>query len=216
MHEACSDPPLTLVSQPITSLTLSFDGTLLVSASEDGNCIVWDVASRQILHKFTSHKGPVSQVTCLLRPPELVTGSASAQTNTPMPWKPFKRIIATDEEQQRTESWQIISDAPLLEKAMPTSTTLNTTLTAPLITPAAAAMPATAAPQLPLAPAPSIPPSATSAAYNTADTALQERVSTLQKELKRVQSHYEKSRAMHEQMYHLAVDTFIAKRRKHS
>ncbi|KAI8144222.1 WD40-repeat-containing domain protein [Fennellomyces sp. T-0311] len=96
-------------SGTVTSLALSFDGSLLISASEDGNCIVWDVTSRQPLRKFESHKGPVTHITCILRPSELVTGSSS-NVSVPMPWKTFKRTLATEEEEQRTESLQLLVD----------------------------------------------------------------------------------------------------------
>ena len=93
----------------MTSLALSFDGSLLISASEDGNCTVWDVISRQPLRKFESHKGPITHVSCILRPSELVTGNSS-NTSVPMPWKTFKRTLATEEEEQRTESFQLMMD----------------------------------------------------------------------------------------------------------
>ncbi|KAI7853291.1 WD40-repeat-containing domain protein [Circinella umbellata] len=96
-------------SGTVTSLALSFDGSLLISASEDGNCIVWDVTSRQPLRKFESHKGPITHVSCILRPSELVTGN-SISTSVPMPWKTFKRTLATEEEEQRTESFQLMMD----------------------------------------------------------------------------------------------------------
>ncbi|RKP35853.1 quinon protein alcohol dehydrogenase-like superfamily [Dimargaris cristalligena] len=44
-------------SDAITGLQLTMDGTLLVSASADERCIVWDVFSRQQLRTFTQHKG---------------------------------------------------------------------------------------------------------------------------------------------------------------
>ncbi|ORZ04262.1 WD40-repeat-containing domain protein [Absidia repens] len=91
----------------IHSLSLSFDGTILISGSEDGNCIVWDVASRQSLRKFESHKGPVSHVSCILRPNELLTG-ATQHKSTPMPWKSFKRsIVSVDEERKQGVTQQL-------------------------------------------------------------------------------------------------------------
>lgn len=93
----------------INSLTLSFDGTILISGAEDGNCIVWDVMSRQPLRKFESHKGPISHVACFLRPIELHPDTAT-QNVTPMPWKQLKRAMPTSEEEHRDASLQVIQN----------------------------------------------------------------------------------------------------------
>lgn len=91
----------------INSLALSFDGTTMISGGEDGNCIVWDVLSRQPLRKFENHKGPISHVSCFLRPLELQSNIAH-QTITPAPWKQLKRALPTSEEERRDTSMQII------------------------------------------------------------------------------------------------------------
>lgn len=44
-------------SKKVNSLSLSFDGSLLVSGSDDETCIVWDCQSRQALRSFTNHRG---------------------------------------------------------------------------------------------------------------------------------------------------------------
>lgn len=43
--------------ESITSLSLSLDGSLLVSGSKDGAVIVWDTSSGQSLRTFPQHKG---------------------------------------------------------------------------------------------------------------------------------------------------------------
>ncbi|KAK9241319.1 WD40-repeat-containing domain protein [Lipomyces kononenkoae] len=43
----------------VLSLDLSFDGTLLVSGSEDGTVIVWDIATHQVLKNIKPGRGPV-------------------------------------------------------------------------------------------------------------------------------------------------------------
>jgi pre-rRNA-processing protein IPI3 len=98
-----------LHSGPVYSLSLSFDGSLLISASEDGNCLVWDVASRQSLRKFESHKGPVTHVSCIMRPNELLTGAAQSKS-APMPWKSFKRTIVPLSEERNGGVEQQITD----------------------------------------------------------------------------------------------------------
>ncbi|KAJ3286636.1 Pre-rRNA-processing protein ipi3 [Borealophlyctis nickersoniae] len=84
-------------SQSITSLDLSFDGTLLLSGSEDGTAIVWDTASRQSLRTFSQHKSPVSDVRILLRPPELMDAAGSSHLiPTFKPFKRFQKSSTTD------------------------------------------------------------------------------------------------------------------------
>ena len=64
----------------IQSLSLSMDGSRLVSGSQDGSVIVWDTRSRQSLRTFDHHKGifekrsqkgPVTSVWVMLSPPFL-------------------------------------------------------------------------------------------------------------------------------------------------
>ena len=42
-----------------TTIALSFDGTLLVSADKSGEIFVWDVGSRQVLRKIKGQTGMV-------------------------------------------------------------------------------------------------------------------------------------------------------------
>ncbi|KAJ3318336.1 WD repeat-containing protein 18 [Boothiomyces sp. JEL0866] len=55
----------------IHQLCFSMDESLLVSASDDGTCQVWDVASRQSVRTFTK-KTPLTTCAVILQPPELV------------------------------------------------------------------------------------------------------------------------------------------------
>ncbi|KAI8969259.1 quinon protein alcohol dehydrogenase-like superfamily [Mycotypha africana] len=98
----------------INSLALSFDGTVLISGSDDGSCIVWDVLSRQLLRKFELHKGPVTHVSCFLKPLQLhseyTNNTTQQQSNIPMPWKPLKRALATSDEEYRDASYQVLTN----------------------------------------------------------------------------------------------------------
>ncbi|KAK9484111.1 quinon protein alcohol dehydrogenase-like superfamily [Lipomyces starkeyi] len=49
----------------ILSLDLSFDGTLLVSGSQDGTVIVWDISTHQVLRNIKPGRGPVHFVKVL-------------------------------------------------------------------------------------------------------------------------------------------------------
>ncbi|KAI8049125.1 WD40-repeat-containing domain protein [Gilbertella persicaria] len=183
----------------ITSLTLSFDGTLLISGAEDGNCIVWDVVSRQPLRKFELHKGHVSHVACFLRPVELHPNAQQQQQQwAPMPWKPLKRAIATSEEEHRDASQQIIQHTMMdlaaqqqLVEAGPLYSSLSSELK-----------------------------SIQKAADNIRDmktdnssAGLQNQVNALQAELVRLSEHHKKSKSLHNEMYNLLVDKFMESRR---
>eukprot|EP00842_Homolaphlyctis_polyrhiza_P006172 jgi/Hompol1/6556/HPOL_000746-RA len=69
MRDADADPQVFRGhTGPITCMSLSMDETLLVTGSEDGDCIVWDSATRQALRTFKAHKTPVSFVKVVLKP----------------------------------------------------------------------------------------------------------------------------------------------------
>ena len=40
----------------VTSITFSFDGKLVLSASADGKILLWDIETRQVIRKFEGHK----------------------------------------------------------------------------------------------------------------------------------------------------------------
>eukprot|EP00128_Syssomonas_multiformis_P006610 Colp12_sorted_trinity150504_noHs@24115 len=66
--DVSEDVAFTGHSDSVNGLGVSLDGSLLVSASADGLVLVWDTSSRQILKRFTSHKGAVTQLHVLQRP----------------------------------------------------------------------------------------------------------------------------------------------------
>ncbi|ORX94622.1 WD40 repeat-like protein [Basidiobolus meristosporus CBS 931.73] len=89
-------------TEPAHSLALSFDGTLLISGSEDGSAMVWDVTSRQMLRSFTQHKGPITNVAVILKPADLMNTMAGT-TVLPTPIQPFKRIQKSSQEARLDE-----------------------------------------------------------------------------------------------------------------
>ncbi|KAF7732901.1 Pre-rRNA-processing protein ipi3 [Apophysomyces ossiformis] len=185
-------------SGTITSLALSFDASILISSSEDGNCIVWDVVSRQPLRKFESHKGPVTHVACFLRPAELATG-ASAQKILPMPWKSFKRAMPTQEEEKRTESEHLIMNSHMDMKQHQWLVEAG-----PLYS------------SIPSALEPIRRVKETLRTINTEDSSnsLQSQITALQSELVRLHEHHSKVKSLHDEMYNTMVDEFMTKRRK--
>ncbi|KAN0021708.1 hypothetical protein ACTFIU_003852 [Dictyostelium citrinum] len=56
-------------TKAITSLSLSMDGSLLISGSMDGNCNIWDTFSRQIVRSIANTiKGSISSLIVLMNP----------------------------------------------------------------------------------------------------------------------------------------------------
>ena len=61
--------------EPVTSLSLSLTGALLLAGTAAGNVHVYDVPSHQLLRTINAHSGPglaVTFLTTLLKPPDLV------------------------------------------------------------------------------------------------------------------------------------------------
>ena len=63
----------------IVCLATSQTGTRLVSGGKDGRVVVWDVASRQVLKIFNRHKGTITNVLVVPRPPDLFGGGGGRQ-----------------------------------------------------------------------------------------------------------------------------------------
>ncbi|RKO91313.1 WD40-repeat-containing domain protein [Blyttiomyces helicus] len=84
-------------SQSVLSLSLSFDGTLLVSASEDGTAIVWDTVSLQALRTFPQQKSPITDATVIIKPAELMDASVHHTL-------PVVKSFKTFQQQQRPGS----------------------------------------------------------------------------------------------------------------
>lgn len=82
-------------TKTVTCLSLSMDDSLLVSGSEDGECIVWDTLTRQSLRSFKNHKEPVSSVKVILKPSAL--NSSETKDSKPSVG-PFKRYPITSDE----------------------------------------------------------------------------------------------------------------------
>ncbi|KAI9207607.1 quinon protein alcohol dehydrogenase-like superfamily [Polychytrium aggregatum] len=83
-------------SQTITDLCLSFDGSLMLSSSEDGTAIVWDTSSRQAIRNFAQHKAAVTSATIIFRPPELLDANAKPIRPAPRALKRYQKSAETD------------------------------------------------------------------------------------------------------------------------
>eukprot|EP01100_Stratorugosa_tubuloviscum_P013823 TRINITY_DN70_c3_g4_i1.p1 TRINITY_DN70_c3_g4~~TRINITY_DN70_c3_g4_i1.p1 ORF type:complete len:457 (-),score=200.10 TRINITY_DN70_c3_g4_i1:113-1417(-) len=55
-------------TKPINAVCFSWDGSWLVSGSEDGTAIVWDLFTRQPVRSFTNHKGAITNIELIMNP----------------------------------------------------------------------------------------------------------------------------------------------------
>ncbi|KAJ3158142.1 Pre-rRNA-processing protein ipi3 [Geranomyces michiganensis] len=87
----------------VSSLAFSFDGSLLLSGSDDGTAIVWDTASKQAMRTFSTHKTPVTSVSVLLQPPHLGDPGAAGQllASAVRPWQKHVADAETEGSSQR-------------------------------------------------------------------------------------------------------------------
>ena len=81
---------------PISALALSLSCTHLLAGTQSGDIHIHALPSHQHLRTLSSHSGPITHLSVLLRPPDLV--GASGQTKSDewplMEIKPFERMRA--------------------------------------------------------------------------------------------------------------------------
>eukprot|EP01132_Coremiostelium_polycephalum_P002099 gene2099-2587_t len=68
-------------NKSISSLGLSFDGSLLISGSIDGVCNIWDSFSRQIVRSITNVKGALSSITVTINPIDTLNFNSTGDNN---------------------------------------------------------------------------------------------------------------------------------------
>ncbi|XP_022087826.1 WD repeat-containing protein 18-like isoform X2 [Acanthaster planci] len=79
-------------SKPVTCLSVSMDGTLLVSGSQDNTACIWHINSKQQIRTL-NHKGAVSNVKFTPSPGNLV----NSQSKPTFPLQTFKRHLLSAE-----------------------------------------------------------------------------------------------------------------------
>ncbi|XP_014670743.1 PREDICTED: WD repeat-containing protein 18-like [Priapulus caudatus] len=79
-------------SKAVTSLSMTLDGSTLLSGSQDSTAMLWDISSTQCIRTFP-HKGPVTNAVIVPTPINLVTPNAKPR----LPFQTFKRQMETGE-----------------------------------------------------------------------------------------------------------------------
>ncbi|XP_072023610.1 WD repeat-containing protein 18-like [Amphiura filiformis] len=75
-------------SKPVTCLSVSLDGSMLVSGSQDQTVCIWHIQSKQCVRTI-NHKGAVTNAMIIPTPPNL----QSSQTKPTLPIQVFKRHL---------------------------------------------------------------------------------------------------------------------------
>ncbi|EAL63106.1 WD40 repeat-containing protein [Dictyostelium discoideum AX4] len=88
-------------TKAITSISLSMDGSLLISGSIDGNCNIWDTFSRQIVRSIANTiKGSISSLSVLMNPIDSlnfnVNGTAENNKKASDPIAPFEKYSSNN------------------------------------------------------------------------------------------------------------------------
>ncbi|GBC04692.1 hypothetical protein RclHR1_05810004 [Rhizophagus clarus] len=185
-------------SSSVTSLALSYDATLLLSGSQDGTLIIWDIMSKQMIKNFSHYKGPITNLFTFIKPPDLGLSTNNLSNKiTIQPIQLFQRntilqkdnsesvnIILNDntKEMELFEynfTSQAIASSELydLHKARQTLLQLQSD--------------------------------------DNAST-LQTRISSLQSELLRIHNQYQCIKGLNDELYQELVTNFIAKRRENN
>ncbi|CAG8455492.1 7424_t:CDS:2 [Cetraspora pellucida] len=175
-------------SMSITTLSLSYDSTLLLSGSQDETVKVWDIASGQVIKNFTHLKGislqvvlvvqflidfnklfnegPIANIQTFIKPPDLFNFGLSPSKIMIQPIQPFKR----------TQGILLKEDSEIEESVI---MVLND-----------------------------------NKKNGDEITMYQTQISELQSELIQIHSHYRHLKGLHDEMYQELVTNFISKRAK--
>ncbi|CAG8465532.1 2341_t:CDS:2 [Ambispora gerdemannii] len=194
-------------SAGITAITLSYDSTILLSASEDGTVLIWDIASRQMLKTFTYHKGPVTNLSVFLKPPELSTigSSVTASNKIPIPHiSPFKKV-----QQQSSFPDRLLENSDDVVTVLLNSSNENIDSFIGSDINSQASILSTEYHDIENA-------KLSLKDLQSRDTAvtLNSRISELQFELLRIHEHYQRVKGLHDEMYQGLVEEFMRQRKR--
>ncbi|TGZ83340.1 WD40 repeat-like protein [Ascodesmis nigricans] len=99
-HSPDSDIPVTIPAEqlwvhtsPITALSISAEGNLLIAGTQEGKVGVWDVATGRLFRQIADMKAPVKDVVGM--PPREMAGEVEARTECPVIVKPmFEAVLS--------------------------------------------------------------------------------------------------------------------------
>ncbi|CAG8492759.1 11137_t:CDS:10 [Scutellospora calospora] len=178
----------------ITTLSLSYDTTFLLSGSQDEAVKVWDISSRQMIKSFTNLKGPIANLHTFIKPPDLFNLGLSPTKIMIQPIQSFKRMSVKDSEIEEsvimvlgdnTKDIDVYNNNHTgqvavsygfhdLQKAKSTQNQFRN---------------------------------------GDATTMLQTQISELKSELTRINGHYQRVKGLHDEMYQELVTDFLSKRK---
>ncbi|KAJ3054678.1 WD repeat-containing protein 18 [Rhizophlyctis rosea] len=87
----------------VNSLSLSFDGGILISGGEDGVGGVWDTGSGVRIRTFEEHKAPITSTNIILRPPYLLDATHPHASPTFAPFKRYQTSIGSRSDDPTSE-----------------------------------------------------------------------------------------------------------------
>ncbi|CAG8574537.1 11662_t:CDS:10 [Paraglomus brasilianum] len=181
---------------PLSTLSLSFDSSLLVSGSEDGCVNIWDTSSRQLVKRLAQHKGPITNVQTFLKPPDLFKLSPYPTNTVIQPIQPFKKTKNIAQKDDDDYGAIVVIDGAddydkILDechgRAVKSREHLNLVQVENITT------------QLQM---------------SDTTAALESKVNELQSELSRIHGHYQRVKSLHNEMYQNLVDEFMQSRNK--
>ncbi|WRT68936.1 uncharacterized protein IL334_005918 [Kwoniella shivajii] len=110
---------ISLKQSSITSMALSISSTHLLIGTKDGSIHLYSLPSHQHLRTLSSHNGPITHLTTLLRPTDLIIGTGSSLKSDQYPImeiKPFERMKSTTVKTNHQFIMKLQSSQNLLSK----------------------------------------------------------------------------------------------------
>lgn len=91
---------------PVTCLELSLESSYILVGTHTGDILIHALPSHQHIRTISSHSGPITHLSALLRPPDLFGSSSKSDAWQLSEIKPFERM--------RARSTKDIQDVPIL------------------------------------------------------------------------------------------------------
>ncbi|KAF6063063.1 hypothetical protein FOB64_006078 [Candida albicans] len=94
----------------VTKLTISFDGTSIISGDSEGRVFVSDIVTKQVVKSFTPCNSPIAYIAVETVPDDFVNNLATSTTTNKADKKhrmipQFKRVLASTNSEEHQYSW---------------------------------------------------------------------------------------------------------------